>query len=94
MWCVLRAVADVYGLTTDPLDERGYKGPWYQAEGSLADAARLLYHGVGMTQREINERIAPGSTALRNTRPHVALSDYELELLLDAEALHGGALTD
>lgn len=91
-WCVLRVVANDFGLVTDPLDERGYKGPWSRSDGALDLAARVLYHGVGMTQRQIAERIGVQATPIRNTRPDVPLFGEELDVLYAAEDLHGGSL--
>lgn len=93
-WCVLRVVANDYSLETDPLDERGYKGPWYRADGALDLAARVLYHGAGLTQRAVSERLGIGGTAIRNTRPDVPLYGDELDALYAAEDLHGGPLSD
>jgi hypothetical protein len=97
-WCVLRAVADAYGIDTDPMDEVGYKGPWHAASvnayGANCVAGRLLYFALGYTQREVIARM--GCHAAGQTRPDVPFGSYapnELELLDAAEALYGGPLS-
>lgn len=97
-WCVLRVIADEYGLTTDPLDERGYQGPWSRTKEALPLAVRLLAQGTvggtgdagGMTLRAIATRIGWNQTGNAFRPPR--LDDYELDLLERAEALHGGPL--
>lgn len=91
-WCVLRAVADSYGLSTDPLDEVGVKGPWHQASGSVDTAIRLLVQVLGYSQAAAAGRMGY-SAGKAHRAGHIALMPWDLEALAAAEDLHGGPLT-
>lgn len=92
VWCILRAVAEHYGLTSDPLDERGSKGPWYTSGRALDDAAKLLYTGLGWTKAQVAQRLgmSQGATPVYNAK--VTWDDHECDLYTRAEELHGGEL--
>lgn len=92
VWCVLRAVAEEHGLTTDPLEEVGVKGPWHRAREPIDTAIRLLVLAAGQTQADAAERMGYSPTRAYNARRPPYLDEDELALLDRAEELHGGPL--
>jgi hypothetical protein len=79
VWSVLRVVASEFGLESDPLDEVGVQGPWWLTREALPLAARLLAHGVGLTLREVGDRLGWQQTG--NVYRPPFLNEYEVGLL-------------
>lgn len=65
--CIVQAVAQRFGIKTDPRDGRGVKDAWY---GHLAQtiAARMLRQELGWTKKRVAERMgcSVGSTCIIN----------------------------
>lgn len=92
VWCVLRAVAEAHGLTTDPLDERGLQGEWYRSRVAVDQAIRVLVQGAGLTQADAARRVGYSPSRASNAWRPPTLDDDELDILVRAEWLHGGEL--
>lgn len=92
-WCVLHVVGAEYGLDCDPLEEAGVQGPWYLSGGAVECAIRLLVQGAGFTQTAAAGRVGYSPGKAHNAWRPPELSDDELDLLDEAEELHGGPLT-
>lgn len=89
-WCVLYVVAAEFNLDSDPLEEVGLQGPWYRSGGAVECAIKLLVQGADFTQRDAAARLGYSPGKALNAR--CPISDWELDLLDQAEELHGGAL--
>ena len=86
---VVAVVADAFGLTTDPLAERGYQGPWYHQPSAVDLAIRVMVQGFGMTQTEAAQRMGYSPGRAGNARRPPTLDADELDLFDEAEALLG-----
>lgn len=92
VWCVVRAVAEEHGLTTDPLEEVGVQGPWHRLCEPVDVAIRILVLAAGQTQADAAARMGYSATRAYNARRPRYLDEDELALLDRAEELHGGPL--